>query len=451
VENAELKPATAPGTPPVRRAALIFIFITVLIDILAFGLIIPVLPHLIKNFLGGDVSAAANWYSWFATVFMAMQFIFTPVQGALSDRFGRRPVILLSNLGLGLDFLMMALVNTLPLLFIGRVISGITAASFSTSNAYVADVTPPEKRAAAFGVLGIAFGIGFTIAPLIGGTLGEINPRLPFWVAVAMCLANFTYGLFVLPESLPVDRRTLRFDWAHANPFGALKLLSGYPQVLGLIGVMALIAFAHVVYPTTFVLYADYRFGWGPLMVGVTLALVGVLTIIVQGGLIKRIVAALGERRALLFGLACGTLGFTLYALAPTGYWFWAAMPVAALWGVAQPSAQAIMTHQVDPTEQGRLQGAITSLSSIAGILGALLFPHVLAAVTGAQAHGVLAGATFALAAGIVGTALLLAWYTTAHLSAAIVAAPVAADVTAEILARSTELQAPLSESETHA
>mgnify|MGYP001604384775 FL=1 len=398
----------APAAP--RRAALIFIFVTVLIDILSFGLIIPVLPHLIESFLGGDVPKAAIWYGWFATVFMAMQFVFTPVQGALSDRFGRRPVILLSNLGLGLDFLMMALVNTLPLLFIGRVISGITAASFSTANAYVADVTPPEKRAQSFGMIGMAFGIGFVIAPAIGGFLGEIDTRLPFKVAVALCLANFVYGFFVLPESLPPERRTPRFDWAHANPLGALQLLRRYPQVLGLISVLFLLAFAHMVYPSTFVLYADYRFGWGPQMVGYTLAVVGVLAAVVQGGLIKKIVAAFGERRTLLLGLGCGTVGFMLYGLAPSGPWFWAAMPIAALWGIAQPAAQAIMTHQVDPTEQGRLQGAVASLSSIAGIFAPTLFTRAFAAVTEAHLHNAWAGITFGIAAVLVGIAWLIAW-----------------------------------------
>ncbi|HEY6894532.1 MAG TPA: TCR/Tet family MFS transporter [Rhodanobacteraceae bacterium] len=393
-----------------RRAALIFIFVTVLIDILSFGLIIPVLPHLIESFLGGDVSKAAVWYGWFATVFMAMQFVFTPVQGALSDRFGRRPVILLSNLGLGLDFLMMSLVNTLPLLFIGRVISGITAASFSTANAYVADVTPPEKRAQSFGMIGMAFGIGFVIAPAIGGFLGEIDTRLPFKAAVVLCLTNFVYGLFVLPESLPPERRTPRFDWAHANPLGALKLLRRYPQVLGLISVLFLLAFAHMVYPSTFVLYADYRFGWGPQMVGYTLAAVGVLAAIVQGGLIKKIVTALGERRTLLLGLGCGTLGFALYGLAPSGPWFWAAMPIAALWGIAQPAAQAIMTRQVDPTEQGRLQGAVASLSSVAGIFAPTVFTRAFAAVTGANLHDAWAGITFGIAALLVGSAWLIAW-----------------------------------------
>jgi DHA1 family tetracycline resistance protein-like MFS transporter len=436
------------SAPPPRRAALAFIFITVLIDILAFGLIIPVLPHLIEHFLSGDVSRAAVWYGYFSTAFFAMQFFFTPVQGALSDWLGRRPVILLSNLGLGLDFVLMALVNTLPLLFIGRVISGITAASFSTANAYVADVTPPERRAASFGLLGMAFGIGFVVAPAIGGFLGEINLRLPFWAAVVLCLANFCYGLFVLPESLPREKRTPRFDWQHANPFGALALLRRYPQVLGLVGVLFLMALAHMVYPTTFVLYADYRFHWGPQMVGYTLALVGVLAAIVQGGLVKKIVAALGERRTLLFGLGCGTLGFALYAVAPTGYWFWAMMPIAALWGVAGPAAQAIMTHHVDPREQGRLQGAVASLSSIAGILAPTLFTRIFAAVTEAGLRDVWAGAAFLAAGAMVGAALFLAWYSVAHLPpAATVAAPPAESiVTSEVLASASDLDPPIDE-----
>ena len=438
-----------------RRAALVFIFVTVLIDILAFGLIIPVLPHLIENFLSGNVSRAAVWYGYFSTAFFAMQFVFTPVQGALSDWLGRRPVILLSNLGLGLDFILMATVNTLPLLFIGRIISGITAASFSTSNAYVADVTPPEKRAQAFGMIGMAFGIGFIIAPAIGGFLGAINVRLPFWCAVVMCLTNFVYGLFVLPESLPKEKRTPNFDWAHANPLGALKLLRRYPQVLGLIGVLFLMALAHMVYPTTFVLYADYRFHWGPDMVGVTLALVGLLAAIVQGGLIKKIVGALGERRALLFGLACGTLGFVLYGLAPNGYVFWAMMPVAALWGVAGPAAQAIMTHHVDPREQGRLQGAVASLSAIAGIIAPTLFTRVFAALTESGRHDFWVGATFWLAAAMVGSALVLAWYAVAHLPKAIDVPPAApppeSAITSAVIAGASDIDPPFDESETRA
>jgi MFS transporter, DHA1 family, tetracycline resistance protein len=397
---------------PVRRAALAFIFFTVLLDILAFGLIIPVLPHLLKTFAGGDVAQASIWHGLFATAFMVMQFFMTPIQGALSDRFGRRPVILISNFGLAVDFLIMALAQTLPLLFIGRLLSGMTSASFSTANAYIADVTPPEKRAAAFGKLGMAFGLGFTLAPVFGAWLGEIGLRLPFYVAAGLCLLNFCYGFFVLPESLPPERRAA-FDWRRANPIGALQLLRSHPELFGLAAVSFLMGLAHLVYPTTFVLYADYRFDWGLKMVGWTLLIVGVLSIVVQGALVGRIVKALGERRALLVGAAMGTLGFTLYGLAPSGYWFWAAMPIAALWAITMPAAQAIMTQHVSPQEQGRLQGAIGSLNSIAGIIGPTLFTQTLATVAQAGEHGWWAGSTFWLAAAIVALGGVLAWQAT--------------------------------------
>lgn len=397
---------------PARRAALVFIFFTVLLDILAFGLIIPVLPHLLKQFAGGDVARATLWHGLFATGFMVMQFFMTPVQGALSDRYGRRPVILVSTLGLAIDFLIMALAQTLPLLFIGRLLSGMTSASFSTANAYIADVTPPEKRAAAFGKLGMAFGLGFTLAPVFGAWLGETHLRAPFYVAAGLCFANFCYGWFVLPESLPPERRAA-FDWRRANPLGALRLLRGHPELFGLASVSFLMGLAHLVYPTTFVLYADYRFGWGLTMVGWTLLIVGVLQIIVQGGLIGRIVKHLGERRALLFGCAAGALGFTLYGLAPSGYWFWAAMPIAALWAVANPAAHALMTRHVTPQEQGRLQGAIASLNAIAGILGPTVFTQTFAAVAQAHVHDVWAGATFWLAAAMVGLGGFIAWRST--------------------------------------
>lgn len=397
---------------PVRRAALAFIFFTVLLDILAFGLIIPVLPHLLKQFAGGSVAQATAWHGLFATAFMVMQFFCSPIQGALSDHYGRRPVILVSNLGLALDFMIMALAQTLPLLFIGRLLSGITSASFSTANAYIADVTAPEKRAAAFGKLGMAFGLGFTLAPVFGAWLGQINLRLPFYVAAGLAFANFCYGYFVLPESLPPEKRAA-FSWKRANPLASLQLLRGHPELFGLAAVVFLMGLAHLVYPTTFVLYADYRFGWGLKMVGWTLLIVGVLSIIVQGGLVGKIVKMLGERRALLFGAACGTLGFTLYGLAPNGYWFWAAMPIAALWGVVNPATQALMTRHVSPQEQGRLQGAIGSLNSIAGILGPALFTQTLATVAQAHVHSSWAGATFWLAAAMVGLGGIVAWRVT--------------------------------------
>ncbi len=395
-----------------RRAALAFIFVTILVDVMAFGLIIPVLPQLLKKLSGGVLADATVWHGLFATGFMVMQFFFSPIQGALSDRFGRRPVILVSNAGLALDFVIMAMANTLPLLFIARLVSGATSASFSTANAYIADVTPPEKRAAAFGRLGMAFGIGFTVAPVMGAWLGAVDLHLPFWVAAGLCAANFCYGFFVLPESLPPERR-VPFEWRRANPLASLKLLRAHPELFGLAGVSFLMAMAHLVYPTTFVLYADYRFGWGLEMVGWTLLLVGLLTIIVQGGLIGFISRTFGDRRTLLLGAAAGGIGFTGYALAPTGYWFWAAMPIAALWAIASPAAQSLMTSRVSASEQGRLQGAIGSLNSIAGILGPTLYTQTLAAVAVNQVRGPMAGATFWLAAGLVSLGGLLAWRVT--------------------------------------
>jgi len=403
---------------PARRATLIFIFVTVLLDVLAFGLIIPGFPHLIAGFYGGDIAVATVWHGTLMTVFMATQFISSPIQGALSDHFGRRPIILLSNLGLAADFALMALANSFPVLIIGRILSGVTSASFSTANAYIADVTPPEKRAQSFGMLGVAFGIGFVIAPAIGGFLSEIHPRLPFWFAAGLGLVNFCYGLFVLPESLPVEKRAA-FDWRRANPVGSLQLLTRYPQVFALAIVLFLMQLAHLVYPSTFVLYADYRFGWGEKMVGYTLAGVGILAAIVQGGLVKKIIAWLGERRAMLFGLMCGTMGFFLYGLAPNGISFWAVAPIAALWGVAGPAAQAIITREVDPHEQGRLQGAISSLTSVAGLFAPILFTQVFASVSH-QTPSIWSGATFFLASAMVGAGLVIACFKTQHYSPAV-------------------------------
>jgi DHA1 family tetracycline resistance protein-like MFS transporter len=399
------------AAPPARRAALAFIFFTVLLDILSFGLIIPVLPHLLKSFAGGDIAQATLWHGLFATAFMVMQFFCSPIQGALSDHFGRRPIILLSNFGLGIDFLIMALAGSLPLLFIGRVLSGITAASFSTANAYVADVTPPEKRAVAFGRIGMAFGLGFTLAPVVGAWLGAVDLRLPFFVAAGLSLANFCYGFFVLPESLPPEKRA-PFSWAKANPLASLQLLRRHPELFGLASVAFLMGLAHLVYPTTFVLYVDYRYHWGFKMVGYTLLIVGVLSIIVQGALIRRIVRWLGERRAVMFGLGCGTIGFLCYGLAPTGWWFWAAMPIAALWGVAGPASQAIRTRHVEPHEQGKLQGALGGLNSIAGILAPIAFTQTFAAVVRTGQH-FWAGATFWLASALLGVGMLVAWRVT--------------------------------------
>ena len=400
----------APTTPRVRRAALAFIFVTVLIDVLAFGLIIPVLPHLIEGFLGGDTANAAYWIGVFGTVFAGIQFVTAPIQGALSDRFGRRPVILLSCLGLGLDFVFMALANTLPWLLVGRIISGITSASFTTANAYVADVTPPEKRAKSYGMIGAAFGLGFIVGPLLGGWLGDVHLRLPFWFAAGLALLNFCYVLFVLPESLPPERRTKKFDWSHANPLGSLALLKRYPQVFGLAAVVFIANLAHYVYPSIFVLFADYMYQWGPREVGWVLAAVGVCSVIVQGGLVGRIVHAIGERRALLLGLACGMLGFGIYGFADHGWMFLVGIPISAIWGLAAPSTQALITRQVGPEVQGRIQGALMSLVSMAGIIGPGIFAGSFGWFIGPRAPVHLPGAPFLIAALLLGAAIAIAW-----------------------------------------
>jgi len=398
-----------PEISPRRQAALAFIFVTVLLDMLALGSMIPVLPRLIVAMSGDDTARAAQVFGLFGTAWALMQFLFSPVQGALSDRFGRRPVVLASNFGLGLDYLVMALAPNLGWLFAGRIISGITAASISTGFAYIADVTPPEKRAASFGMLGAAFGIGFVLGPALGGMLGEIGPRLPFWFSAALSLANGCYGLLVLPESLPPEKRTA-FKFRMANPVGSLVLLRSYPRLIGLAGVQFLGQLAHVVLPSTFVLYATYRYGWSERLVGLTLAGVGACSLIVQAGLVGRVVAWLGERRTLGVGLLAGAIGFAIYGLAPVGPVFWVGVPIMSLWGLSGPALQGLMTRMVGPSEQGQLQGANGSLQGIAGLIGPGLFTGTFAAFIGGLARFGLPGAPFLLAALLLAAAFLLAW-----------------------------------------
>jgi len=397
-----------------RRAAFAFIFITIVLDMFALGMIIPVLPHLIEDFMGGDTAGAAKVYGVFGTVWALMQFLSMPVMGALSDRFGRRRVILLSNFGLGLDYVLMALAPGLAWLFVGRVISGITAASISTGMAYVADVTPPEKRAASFGKVGVAFGLGFVLGPALGGLLGSVDPRLPFWVAAALSLANAMYGLFILPESLPPERRRA-FEWRRANPLGSLQLLRSHPELSGMAGVLFLSNLAHAALPATFVLYAGYRYGWGAREVGLVLGGIGICSAIVQGALVGPAVRRLGERRVLLAGLTFGAIGFCAYGLAPTGAFFLAAVPVVALWGLASPAAQGIMTRHIGPTEQGALQGATGSVMGIATMIGPGLFAGTFAYFIGAGTRWHAPGAAFVLAAALLALGALLASRATAR------------------------------------
>jgi DHA1 family tetracycline resistance protein-like MFS transporter len=394
------------------RAAVFFIFITVVLDMLAFGVVIPVLPKLVEQFEGGNTARAAEMFGLMGTLWAFMQFVASPVLGALSDRFGRRPVILLSCFGLGIDFIMMALAPTLAWLFVARAISGITAASFTTAGAYIADVTPPEKRAAGFGILGAAFGVGFVLGPAFGGLLGQIDIRLPFWAAGALCLLNAVYGFFILPESLPPEKRAT-FSWKRANPVGSLVLLRSHSELSGLATSNFLSHLAHVVLPSVAVLYMGYRYGWDALTIGLTLTGVGVAAMIVQGALVKPIVAKLGERVTLLMALLFGTAGFAIYGLAPTPIFFWMGIPVMAVWGLAMPSSQSLMTRHVSASEQGQLQGANSALMGLAGLFGPILFTATFASFIGARADLHLPGAPFLLASAMLALSAVIAWRAT--------------------------------------
>lgn len=363
-----------------RHAALGFIFVTVLLDMLAFGIIVPILPKLISQFLNGDMARSSEYMGLFVTTWALMQFFFSPILGMLSDRYGRRPVVLLSNFGLGLDYVVMALAPTIGWLFLGRVLSGICSSSMPTATAYISDVTPPEKRAKAFGLFGAAFGVGFVLGPAIGGWLGAMSPRLPFWVAAAMSLLNAVYGLFILPESLAPEKRQKELRWKNANPVGALKLLRSHHELFGLAVVNFLAYLAHEIYATVWVLYAMYRYNWNEKAVGLSLAVVGIASMVTMAGLVGPTVKRFGERKALFAGLSFGALGFALFGWAPVGWIFLAAIPVNALWGLAGPPSQSMMTRRVSASEQGELQGALSSLRGLAMIFGPGIFSATFAA-----------------------------------------------------------------------
>ncbi|OAF18314.1 TCR/Tet family MFS transporter [Bradyrhizobium neotropicale] len=405
--------AIAPHAAPVRRGAVAFIFVTILLDMLALGVIMPILPKLIESFVDNDTAHAARIFGLFGTAWALMQFVFSPVLGALSDRFGRRPVVLLSNFGLAADYVLMALAPSLVWLFIGRVISGITSASISTAFAYIADITAPERRAAVFGKIGAAFGAGFILGPALGGLLGDIDPRLPFWASAALSFANALYGLLILPESLAPERRA-PFRWTKANPIGALHLLRSNVVLAGLSVVNFIAQVAHVVLPSTFVLYATYRYGWDSKTVGLTLAMVGICAMVVQGLAIGPIVSVLGERNALLMGLCCGAIGFAIFGSAPTGPLFWLGIPVMSLWGVSGAAMQSLMTRLVAPDQQGQLQGASSSVQSVAQLVGPFLFTLTFSYFIGSTTPLHLPGAPFLLAAVLMVACVVIATRTLA-------------------------------------
>jgi DHA1 family tetracycline resistance protein-like MFS transporter len=388
------------------KAAVTFILVTVTLDVLAMGLIIPVLPKLILDFLGGKMTVAANWNGWFALVFALMQFVFSPILGVFSDRFGRRPVILLSNLGLGLDYIVMALAPTIGWLFLGRIISGITTSSIPTAMAYIADVTPREKRASAFGMIGMAFGIGFAFGPAIGGLLGSVSPRLVFWVSAGLSLTNWLYGYFFVPESLPADRRKA-MSLGRANPLGSLVLLRSHPELWRLAVIQFLAYTAHNVF-SVWVLYAIYRYGWGERTTGFSLMVVGICAAIISGAVTGRMVKRFGEKITLYLGQCFGACGMFLAGMARNSATFFVCIPVISLWNISMPAAQSMMTHRVSEREQGELQGALQSMRSITFIIGPIMFLRVFSWFIDPK-HGIhLPGAPYYLAAALLFAAMLM-------------------------------------------
>lgn len=387
-------------SPSLRRPAIAFIFVTGVLDVMAMGLVTPVLPSLIEEF-AGSAADAGWWNGVLVALWAGAQFVCSPVLGSLSDRYGRRPVILVSTAGLAIDWALIALAPNLWWLAVGRLIGGVTSSSFTAIFAYMADITAPEQRARGYGLIGAAFSLGFIAGPALGGVLGEWGPRVPFWVASALSALAFVYGWLILPESLPPDRR-MDFAWSRANPVGSLRLLRSHPELSGLAVVSLLLYFAHHVFSAVFVLYAQHRYGFGPLEVGLMLALAGLLELGVQGLLVGKVVDRLGDRRTMVLGFAFGTAGLWLMGLAPTGWFFVAALVPNSLWALAQPTLLSLMTRRVSEREQGQLQGANNSVASIAGVISPLFFGWVYSLSTGSP------GLSFYIAALILGLAALL-------------------------------------------
>jgi len=378
-----------------RKASIVLVLAVVYIDMLGIGLAFPILPRLIQRFEGGDFSKGAWIFGLLAAAYALMQFLFAPALGALSDRFGRRPVLLLALLGMGINYIVLATAPTLGWLVVGRIVAGAMGASFSIANAYLADITPPEKRAQSFGLIGAAFGFGFITGPAIGGVLGNIDLRLPFFVASGLSFANLAFGFFMLPESLaPANRRPFKF--ARANPLGALGAIGHQPAVLSLLLVFVLATFANRVAESTWVLFASYRFHWSPAAVGISLAMVGVMFVIGQGGLVRIVVPKLGERRAILLGLFVSAVVFVLYGSVPQGWMVYPVMVLALFgWTIAQPASMGVMSRSVPADEQGLLQGAIASMNSLTAVAGPPIWTGIFAYSVSRSAPLIVPGAAF--------------------------------------------------------
>lgn len=405
-----------------EKRALLFIFITVLMSMIGLGIIIPVMPSLIMSLTGATVSEAAEYGRWLLFVFAGAQFIMSPILGALSDRFGRRPVILISVFSYAIDFALMAIAPTFAWLLVGRLIAGACAATFATANAFIADISTPERRAANFGIMGAAFGLGFIIGPAVGGLLGEIGPRWPFALASVVTLANFVYGYFVLPETLTEENRR-KFDWRRANPVGGLLSMARYPVVIGVLAAFFLMQFSHNALPALWSYFSKEKFGWSDFNIGLSLTYVGITAAFVQGYLTRIVIPKIGETRAVMIGIAAMVTSFSGYAFfTPTGQYVYLWITVGAVGGFIMPGMQGIMSRATPNNEQGELQGAIASLMSITMAFSPVLMAGVFARFTSVESDVYFPGAPWALAALILAAALIPFWLTMRHIPSAKVA-----------------------------
>lgn len=392
-----------------RKAALSFIFITLLIDVTGLGLIIPVMPKLIESLTGGTISEASQWGGWLTFAYAIMQFLFAPVIGNLSDQYGRRPVLLLSLLGFGIDYLFLSFAPNMAWLFVGRIISGITGASFTTASAYIADISTPQNRTQNFGMIGAAFGLGFIIGPVLGGLLGSFGPRVPFLVAAGLSLLNALYGYFVLPESLAADKRR-KFEWRRANPLGSLLHIRKYPGIGTLVGALILVYIAGHAVQSNWTFFTIAKFNWSEKVIGLSLGMFGVLIALVQGGLIRFVNPRLGNEKSVYTGLGLYTIGMLLFAFVSKDWLLFVFMIPYCLGGIAGPALQAIISGHVPPNEQGELQGALTSMMSATSIVGPLVMTNLFAYFIrpGAPVH--FPGAPFMLGAVLMLGSTILAY-----------------------------------------
>lgn len=381
-----------------RNAGVFFILVTILFDCIGFGIIIPIMPALIKELTGATLSEASEYGGFLLTVYSLMMFACSPILGALSDKTGRRTVLLISLFGMAIDYFFLAFAHTISLLFLGRIIAGICGASITTASAYIADVSTPEKRAQNFGLIGAAFGLGFIIGPVIGGVFSQFGTRVPFMIAGGLSLINWLYGYFILPESLKKENRR-KFEWKRANPVGALMQIKRYPSLLGLLAALLILFIAAQSTQTVWAFYTQEKFHWNETWIGYSLGFVGLTVAIVQGGLIRIIIPKFGQKKSIMFGLSLYVLGFVLFAFASKGWMMFAFMVPYALAGITGPAIQGIISTQVKPDEQGELQGIMTSFMSLASIIGPLLMSYLFSHFTSKQSSIYFPGAPFMMGA----------------------------------------------------